>query len=572
MRRAIAAAIMGGLVLGGAVATPSFAAERGMGKASGKGRPAAPAKPRANSKPTAAMKTVVYEGYEFQVPASWPVYRLDEYPQTCVRYDVHAVYLGVPGTDMRCPAGLVGRTQTVSFIPGQDARAGSGAGSPGRLAPPEEADGIELEQLPAVHGTVMQNAVRREMDVALGTATLGPKVLGTYGTDPAAVEQVLKTLHLAPAGAPATAQSAPSNPAAMTPGASQRSRLSAERATFGQQHGRLAVPAPAGAASPARTPAEKTPSKAVPTPTYTSWRGVPTHWPVEIVQSPPQPKSFHPVSGFDTCATPSLATMGVWRSSYAAVGAYIGGVNSACAYGNLTANWVQGTESMGWGILPIYVGPQASCWGGSGVLINSGSAVAQGEAAAADAISDAKAFGFAAGSPIYYDMEAYNGGTTCSDAVLEFLGAWDRGVAAAGYVTGVYSSQDSGITDMQSAASEKMPGFTPPDAVWIALWDHNPSLSDGNLAWPLSDRSKQYAGNVNETIGGITVMIDEDIVGGQVARLPSGSPGAGEGCEPAKPVRVNRRGLISSRHGPTQRPSRRRRQPEQTTRIRLPVQ
>ncbi len=51
------------------------------------------------------MKTVVYGGYQFQVPASWPVYRLDEHPQTCVRYDVHAVYLGKPGPDMDVPRG-----------------------------------------------------------------------------------------------------------------------------------------------------------------------------------------------------------------------------------------------------------------------------------------------------------------------------------------------------------------------------------------------------------------------------------------------------------------------------------
>ena len=63
------------------------------------------------------MKTVVYAGYEFQVPASWPVYRLDQDPATCVRYDVHAVYLGTPGANMQCPAGLVGRTETVSVIP-----------------------------------------------------------------------------------------------------------------------------------------------------------------------------------------------------------------------------------------------------------------------------------------------------------------------------------------------------------------------------------------------------------------------------------------------------------------------
>ena len=30
-------------------------------------------------------------------------------PSTCVRFDVHAVYLGHPGADMACPAGIIGR-------------------------------------------------------------------------------------------------------------------------------------------------------------------------------------------------------------------------------------------------------------------------------------------------------------------------------------------------------------------------------------------------------------------------------------------------------------------------------
>jgi hypothetical protein len=265
--------------------------------------------------------------------------------------------------------------------------------------------------------------------------------------------------------------------------------------------------------------------------------------------------------------------MRTWRSDYAAAGVYIGGANAACAVGNLSAGWVKSVASMGWGLLPIYVGPQAPCWGaGSGVLINPGSAAAQGSAAAADAIGDARSVRLPAGSPVYYDMEAYNGGTSCTDAVLQFLGAWDRQVQAAGYVTGVYSSQDSGIVDMQTGAVKKLSGFTPPEAVWIALWDNVASLNDGALTWPLTDRSKQYAGNVNATIGGITMNIDRDFVGGPLARLPRRIRRPGDEGGPAKPVRVNRRGLISSRHGPTQRPPRRHRQPEQATRVRLPVQ
>ncbi|HEY1668851.1 MAG TPA: glycoside hydrolase domain-containing protein [Trebonia sp.] len=507
MRRAIAATVMGGLLLGGAVATPSVAAVRGGGK------------------PATAMKTVAYAGYEFQVPASWPVYRLDQHPETCVRYDVHAVYLGTPGKDMRCAAGLVGRTQTVSLIPGKGAATGSVAVRSAHSAAPQQPGGTQLQRLAAVHGTITQDTVNHELKVTLGTGKPGATVLGTYGTDPAAVEQVLYTLRLAPAGTASTPQSAPASPpGGLAAGASRRAQLSAQRAPL---------------AGPTTTK-----------PASTSWLGVPAGWPVEIVQPPPSPPSppspptpptpptppsppappkpsptpFHPVSGFDTCTAPSTSTMHTWRSQYAAAGIYIGGANAACAGGNLTAGWVKTVASTGWGLLPTYVGPQAPCWGaGRGVLISPATAAAQGTAAGTDAIGDARSLKLPAGSPIFYDMEAYNGGASCTNAVLKFLGAWDRQVRAAGYVTGVYSSQDSGIVDMQSGAVKKVPGFTPPDAVWIALWDNVASLNDGKLTWPLPDRSKQYSGNVNATVGGITLNIDRDFVGGPLARLPGGS-------------------------------------------------
>ena len=233
---------------------------------------------------------------------------------------------------------------------------------------------------------------------------------------------------------------------------------------------------------------------------------------------PPPPPVIHPVNGFDSCTAPTLATMRVWRRQYAAVGVYIGGANSACAYGNLSAAWFRSAAAMGWGMLPTYVGPQAPCWGYSGTLINPGKAAAEGQAAGADAVADARLFGLAPGSPIYYDMEAYNGGQSCTNAVLTFLGAWDRTVAAKGYLTGVYSSQDSGIDDMQAAAAAGQAGFTRPDAIWIALWDGKATLDDGTLDWPIGDREKQYAGNLYGTVGGITLSIDRDVVAGPMAR------------------------------------------------------
>ena len=192
-----------------------------------------------------ALKTVVYHGYEFQVPASWPVYRLDQHPTTCVRYDVHAVYLGTPGVYMQCPAGLVGRTQTVSVIPSTTVAAGSGSATVDQRQQPDGVGGTEVRALPAVRGAVTQNPAEHELRVALGAASLGATVLATYGTDPAVVEQVLGTLRAAPAGAAQTPQSASSQ---------SPSQPSGERAPALEQSaavGQAAAPAREAPAQPA---------------------------------------------------------------------------------------------------------------------------------------------------------------------------------------------------------------------------------------------------------------------------------------------------------------------------------
>jgi hypothetical protein len=467
MRRAISAAVVAGLVLGGAAAVPAFGAERG------------PSVARAG---VTSLKTVVYDGYELRVPASWPVYQLTANSTTCVRYDIQAVYLGTPSANMDCPAGLAGRAQTVSVIPSTTVAAGVGSEVTYQREQPDGVGGTNVGTLGAVNGVVTQDATAHELRVVLG-AGQPATVVATYDASPAVVEQVLASLRVVSRSSRATPQTV--TPQTVTP----------------------QTVTPAASPSPSSVSA--------------SWRGLAAHGPVQVVQSPPQKRvPANPVLGFDACTAPSLKTMSVWRQRYAAVGVYIGGVNYACAFGNLSASWIQAAASMGWGILPTYVGPQAPCWGIQGITINPKNAVADGLAAGADAVSDARLFGLPRGSPIYYDMEAYN--TThwriCVPAVLTFLGAWDRTVAAAGYVTGVYSSQDSGIVDMQQAIVDKTPGFTPPDAIWFALWDNIRALSDGILYWPFPKRSKQYAGNVNVTVGKIRLDIDRDLVFGPLAR------------------------------------------------------
>jgi hypothetical protein len=63
------------------------------------------------------QREVRYRGYSIEVPASWPVYRLAAHPTRCVRFDRHAVYLGRPSADQRCPAHAVGRTEAILVEP-----------------------------------------------------------------------------------------------------------------------------------------------------------------------------------------------------------------------------------------------------------------------------------------------------------------------------------------------------------------------------------------------------------------------------------------------------------------------
>ncbi len=346
MRRAIAAAVMGGLLLGGAVATPSVAAARGGGKAPSKARSAAPAKPRvgsaavpskaahsktvlsktvrrkavtgkaATNKAATAMKTVVYAGYEFQVPASWPVYRLDEHPQTCVRYDVHAVYLGTPGTDMRCPAGLVGRTQTVSLIPGKGAAAGPAAvRQPARRAGPAGRHRAAAAGRGPRHDHAERRQPRAEGRARRGGRQARRSLVPTgrtrqsssrCSTPCAWLRQAPRRPHSPRRCRPSLAVRPPDQPKGRAVGAARAACLAARvrRGCTGvtaaaqqrqrrrrHQRQRSRRP-PAGAEFP---PTGRSRSSAV-APPSPSRRPPPPK---------PSPTPFHPVSGFDTCTAPS---------------------------------------------------------------------------------------------------------------------------------------------------------------------------------------------------------------------------------------------------------------------------
>ena len=264
--------------------------------------------------------------------------------------------------------------------------------------------------------------------------------------------------------------------------------------------------------------------------------------------------------GFDACSTPSARSMNAWKESpYRAVGVYIGGVNRACSQPNLTPEWVAAQTSVGWHLIPTYVGlqaPTSAC--SSCAKLSAGQATAQGVAAAVDAVEAANEVAMGPGSPIYFDMESYSRTSSATAATLAFLEAWTKKLHALGYVSGVYSSSSSGIADLGAQVGT---GYELPDHLWIANWNGSTSTSDPVVpasAWTPHQRIHQYKGGHNETYGGVTINIDNDSVDGATvgeATLPPTAQdnpvGALDLVAAAGPGQVRVRGWAFDGNAPT---------------------
>jgi hypothetical protein len=213
--------------------------------------------------------------------------------------------------------------------------------------------------------------------------------------------------------------------------------------------------------------------------------------------------------------------MRAWRRTFSATAVYIGGVEAGCASPNLTAGWVSAMTGMGWSLIPTYVGRQASC-SSFQVRIRPARAVAQGQAAALDAIHQAAALVMGRGTPIYYDMEAYHGHRRCRDATLAFLDTWTRTLHAHGYRSGVYSSASSGAENLGWAHTVNGHRIAKPDSMWFGLWDSKRNVRGLPYLlqnwWRGPRRIKQYEGPHRRTVAGYTLDIDSDWVYGAVYR------------------------------------------------------
>ena len=234
--------------------------------------------------------------------------------------------------------------------------------------------------------------------------------------------------------------------------------------------------------------------------------------------NPPPPSGSG--NGFDACTAPSTGAMSAWlQSPYRFVGVYIGGGNRACAQPNLTSTWVNTVHGQGYGLIPTYVGDQAWCTSASNVTVmpqgDLASEKSDGYLEGADAVDRAAALGLGPGTPIYFDMEAYNSSATgCTDGVTAFMSGWIASLHDRGYVAAMYSSSASGVRDMANV--QNIPAYQL-DAIWFAHWNGDPTLSDSQFfsdsLWP-NARIHQFQGGHDESWGGVTINIDNDSVGG----------------------------------------------------------
>jgi hypothetical protein len=248
--------------------------------------------------------------------------------------------------------------------------------------------------------------------------------------------------------------------------------------------------------------------------------------------------------GFDQCEAPSQSAMDAWLTSspFWAVGIYIAGGNRACkAQSNLTPTWVETQLRNGWRLLPINVGPQASCYTNPHKKLRIRSDPANGYAAARrqankvalETVAAAERLGIAPGSALWYDLEHAEGIVTkerCRESALHFLSTWTKTLHRKGYVSGVYAHLHSGIHVLDRADEERPGAFAMPDYIWIARWDGNASVEVDPTylrptSWMPHRRVHQYRGDHEETHGGVTITIDSNYLslgrGTRPGRAPS---------------------------------------------------
>ncbi|MCP2167768.1 glycoside hydrolase domain-containing protein [Goodfellowiella coeruleoviolacea] len=134
-----------------------------------------------------ALRTITYQGYQIDVPATWRVVDLAANPRACVRFDTETVYLGHQVEEPECPAKLVGRSVGLVL-------------EPLAAVPPEQVhDGI----VPALPGTAVppEDTPSRDGTIQVAVEDTGVLVTAAHTEDTeSAVRQVLNSARLVPGG------------------------------------------------------------------------------------------------------------------------------------------------------------------------------------------------------------------------------------------------------------------------------------------------------------------------------------------------------------------------------------
>lgn len=268
-------------------------------------------------------------------------------------------------------------------------------------------------------------------------------------------------------------------------------------------------------------------------------------------ETPPVTPGAFSGYAFDARCAPTQSEMDAWLtdSPYWGVGIYVGGSTMSCrptaadpGQPHLDATWVQRQAGNGWRLLPIWVGPQASCSRYADRIdpdptARYAAADRQGRVEAAAAVARVRELGIGAGSTLWYDLE---GGfdvadDDCRRSALRFLSGWTEAVRAGGFRSGVYSSVAAGVYALDNADRASPGSYTMPDQVWFAWFNGRADVDGGPWLRPDSwagQRAHQYAGDVEETHGGVTQWIDRNylVVGGG-SRAPRAPRTCGVGVD-----------------------------------------
>lgn len=224
--------------------------------------------------------------------------------------------------------------------------------------------------------------------------------------------------------------------------------------------------------------------------------------------------------GLDTCNAPTHTEMAAfWSGSpYWWWGIYIGGANRSCANTNLTAAWISTEMARGFGLMPIWVGPQAPCvkaTGNSKMSLDTATAYQQGVNEGILAYNKIVSLQMNTNTPIVYDMEAFDTTNSgCVAAVKAFMRGWTTQLhTSPAQVAGYYTSAGSGSptamwnisphADFLWAAYQSNPVDTHP-------FDMDTYISDS--IWP--QRHRQYQLNTTATSNGVTLNVDKDCADG----------------------------------------------------------